>query len=87
MAHTKYWCLECKDRCLTWKCSKHGDFPVIHHSAKLRVPDFSNKVKFRKFVLDVHIFFNCVTPEQEVLMRKITSELKLTGINVNGRIL
>lgn len=55
MAHVKFWCMKCRNRCLGWKCNQHGSEPVFHHSHKLRVPDYKNKARFRKFVLDVQI--------------------------------
>ena len=85
MAHTKFWCMECRDRCLTHTCNKHGSFPVFPHSAKLRVPDYKNKSRFRKFVRDVRIFFNCVSEEQLPLLNEIARELKIVGENINGR--
>lgn len=79
--------MECRDRCLTSKCTKHGYEPVFHHSHKLRVPDYKNKVRFRQFVEKVNIFFNCVREDQKPMLKIIAKELKLEGKNINGRVL
>ena len=81
------WCFKCRDICLTHKCNKHGEEPVFHHSHKLRVPKFKNKAKFRKFLFDVKIFFNCVTAEQKPYLDELCKDLKITGKKLNGRTL
>ena len=60
---------------------------MFHCSHKLRIPKYKNRVRFRTFVRKVHIFFNMVRDEQKPLLDEVAKELKLTGINVNGRIL
>jgi len=86
MSGVKFWCLVCKDRCLTWKCTKHGSEPVFHYSYKLRVPDFKNKARFRQFVEKVNIFFNCVTEDQKPLLKIVAKDLRIEGKTINGRI-
>lgn len=85
MSGSKHWCLKCRKPSLTHHCNIHGSSSVFHHSDKLRVPNFKNKARFRKFVTDVSIFFNCVTEEQKPLLIEVAKDLKLKG-NVNGRI-
>lgn len=83
----KHWCFECRSTVLTHVCNKHGCDPVFRHSNKLRVPNYKNKAKFRRFVEVVQIFFNCVSPDQEHYLKIVGRELKLSGKNVNGRVL
>lgn len=83
---SKYFCLNCyqgnlsQPHCTNCQTS-HSTFG---HSHKLRVPKVKNKVKFRKFILDVHIFFNVVpealVPKAQALLRHV----KLFDTTING---
>ncbi len=87
MPMSKYFCLNCYQGNLSQAhCTncQRSDY-TFEHSHKLRVPKVSNKVKFRKFIVDTVIFLNVVPDHLKPKAQELLRHVKLFNTPINGR--